>query len=208
MRQQPLTKTLAEAEGRVAQELVYGHAPSIVDAVLQTATLREAAVNSFLDTICQECNTLCQRKDGATSLFRSIPATAIADLQWQAFIDELQSKAPTLLRLFTMVASFHDHRNKVKTGASHYPGICSAVAVLLKERSREMCGLQSIISALMYACHCEKQVHNISTHTHKQTKRTQQSELAATTVCAHTGLLPAQPGQHAHELLRHPQARR
>lgn len=158
-RQQPLTKTLAEAESRVAQNLVYGYAPLIVDAVLQIGALREAIVNSFVNTICLECNTLCQRMNGATSLFRSIPVTAIADKKWEAFIEELQSKAPTMLHLFTTIASYHDHRNETKIGASHYPGICTAIAVLLKERSREMCGLQSIISALMYACHCEKQVY-------------------------------------------------
>ena len=169
-----------------------------IDAVLQIATLREAAVNLFIDTICRECNTLCQRMDGATSLFRSIPATAIADLQWEAFIDELQSKAPTMLRLFTTIASFHHHRNKIKTGASHYPGICSAVAVLLKERSREMCGLQSIISALMYACHCEKQV--CKKNDYQKEASNHNNYLLTVYMC--TGLLP---GEHVHKLPRHPQ---
>ena len=62
------------------------------------------------------------------------------------------------LNLFTTITSFNDHRNKIKAGDFHLPGICSAVAVLIKERNREMCGLQSVISLLMYACHCDKQV--------------------------------------------------
>ena len=33
-----------------------------------------------------------------------------------------------------------------------------AAAVILKERNREMCGLQQMISSLMYGSHCEKKV--------------------------------------------------
>ncbi len=46
----------------------------------------------------------------------------------------------------------------MKVGEAHFPGICSAAAILLKERNREMCGLQSLVSLLMYSCHAEKQV--------------------------------------------------
>ena len=65
-------------------------------------------------------------------------------------IEDLKSKAPTLLQLVTSVVSVNDHRNTSKVGNSHHPGICAAFAVLLKERNREMCGLQSIVSVLMY----------------------------------------------------------
>ena len=72
---------------------------------------------------------------------------------------ELQSKqAPTLLHLLTTIVTFNDHCNISKVGVSHHPGICAAIAVILKERSREMCAIQSIMSVLMYTCHCDKQV--------------------------------------------------
>ena len=70
-------------------------------------------------------------------------------------IEDLKSKAPTLLQLVTSVVSVNDHRNTSKVGNSHHPGICAAFAVLLKERNREMCGLQSIVSVLMYACYVQ-----------------------------------------------------
>ena len=47
----------------------------------------------------------------------------------------------------------------MKVDTAHHPGIYSAAAVLLKERNREICGLQSHVSLLMYSCHAEKQVH-------------------------------------------------
>jgi len=42
---------------------------------------------------------------------------------------------------------------------AHYPGICITVAVFLKERNWEMCGMQSLIS-LLYSSHIEKQIIN------------------------------------------------
>ena len=44
----------------------------------------------------------------------------------------------------------------MKVGSSHNPGICCAAADLLKERNREMCGLQSLVSLLMFSCHAKK----------------------------------------------------
>lgn len=52
----------------------------------------------------------------------------------------------------------NDARNMQKRDTAHYPGICFAVAVILKERSREMCGLQSFVSLLLMASGVEKKV--------------------------------------------------
>ena len=51
-----------------------------------------------------------------------------------------KEKAPILLHILTAVASLSDHRNQNKVGSHHFPGISSAVAVLSKERNREMDG--------------------------------------------------------------------
>ena len=69
---------------------------------------------------------------------------------------ELEQNAPLLFTLLHSITVRNDHRNTAKTGTAHYPGICFAAAILLKERNREMCGL--------YSCHAEKQVNNIMTN--------------------------------------------
>ena len=114
---------------------------SVPSSMMETRAVKDCTFVSFVDCISKECCTLCERKDSSVSLFRSIPVTAIANNKWEEFIEELQSKAPLLLQVFTTVVSAHDHRNTNKVGPVHYPGICAAIAVLLKERSREMCGL-------------------------------------------------------------------
>ena len=137
------------------------HIPFIAEAVLEITTLREVIFSSFVKAISKECSILCGKT--VEGLFRRIPVTKLADITWGAFIEELKSKAPTLLQLMTSVVSVNDHRNTSKVGNSHHPGICAVIAILLKERSREMCGLQSTVSVLMYPCHCEKQVCKCNT---------------------------------------------
>ena len=74
-------------------------------------------------------------------------------------VEEFQEKVLFLFTVLHIIVSRNDHRNEVKVDTAHHSVICSAAAVLLKERSREMCGLQSLVSLLMYSCHAEKQAH-------------------------------------------------
>ena len=129
-----------------------------VSAIMEVQVLKEALLTHFLQAISNECSRLCQTS--CTSLFRKIPLSSFSTINWLELIAELGSKAPTLLQTLLFLVSANDARNTTKVGAVHFPGICAVVAVILKERCREMCGVQSLISVLMYGCHCEKQVAN------------------------------------------------
>ena len=153
----PLSMNLGEDEGKVAESLMFGHNPTTVAAIMKVKGLRETVCAYQSKILSDEFSSLCQKK-GEVSIFRKISVTTMASNMWKVFISELESKAPTLLHLLTTLVSFNDRRNVSKVGTSHYPSICTAVAVLLKERNREMCGLQSLVSALLYSCHSEKQV--------------------------------------------------
>ena len=111
----------------------------------------------LLRTLNLECSVLC-RKRKPVSLFRKIPVNKLAEFKWAEMIAELEHDAPLLLKILHCMVAKNNSRNKCKVGAARYPGICTAVSVVLKERNREMCGLQSCLSVLMYSCHCEKQV--------------------------------------------------
>ena len=51
------------------------------------------------------------------------------------------------------IVTANDKRKQTAVPGSHNPGLCMAVAILLKERNREMCGLQSIISPIiLFTC--------------------------------------------------------
>ena len=151
------TKILGAAEGKVARALLGGHSVSIAKAVLSENDLKEAIIKQVLRELNDECTNLCKKT--ITSPFCTIPTDELANFKWKDMVTDIQLKAPLLFTILHGIAARNDHRNVVKVGAAHYPGICTAAAILLKERSRHMCGLQSLVSIMMYSCHAEKQVH-------------------------------------------------
>lgn len=155
--QPSITKTLGEEEGEIAWNLANDDALSFASGIMKVESLQEAVFSCLLEVFCSECNNLCKLV-GGSSLFRELPVTNMASIRWEDFIIELDSKAPKLLLALLTIVSPRDDKNAIKVGSSHFPGLCTAIAVLLKERNREMCGIQSLVSALMYSCHCEKQV--------------------------------------------------
>ena len=157
----PFTNMLGEREGKVARHLLGGHAPSIAKAVMAMDDVRESLFSLFLDAINEECNNLCRRSPTNSSLFRKMPLSQIVDFKWSALVSELESRAPLLFKALSSIAAHSDNRNKSKVGVAHHPGICMAVAIILKERNREMCGVQSVASLLMYSYHCEKKVWSV-----------------------------------------------
>ena len=125
----PWNRMLSDEEAKLGRTLAGGHIPSLAKAVLQYSALQEEVFLQFLNLIDEECCKLCEKKD--PSPFRKIPVSELSAFQWEQFIDELRLKAPMLLRILQAISS-----RKQNSGSLHYPGICMASAVLLKERNR------------------------------------------------------------------------
>ena len=70
----------------------------------------------------------------------------------------LKEKAPTFYKTLVSIVSHSAVRNKLKKGESQYPGLCTAVAILLKEHNREMSGIQSYVSSVLFSKHIHKKV--------------------------------------------------
>ena len=149
---------LSQHESKIGRALAGGHLPSLAKSILGHEQLRKALFQHFLDQIDNDCSRLCQRQSN-TSVFRKVPQPLLSEFKWKDFVDDLQVKAPTLFQVLSTVSSHNDQRNKIKTGERHNPGIYMAAAVLLKERNREMNGLPSIVSLLLFSSHVSKQVY-------------------------------------------------
>ena len=120
----------------------------------------------MLSLIDDECAALCRQAE--PTCFRKTPSEELHDFKWSTYISEMKAKSPVLLKLFRMIVSHSDSRNDHKQGNRHNPGICMAISVLLKERNREMIGLQTYISLLLFTSHVQKQVSSyICVHIHK-----------------------------------------
>ena len=78
---------------------------------------------------------------------------------WTQAILELSTKAPTLFKIIhNSVVSRGLVRNKHKRGDAQYPGLCTAVGIILKECNREMCEVQSYISSALFFTKIHKKV--------------------------------------------------
>ncbi len=152
------SKKLPDKESRLGRTLAGGHLPSVAKAIVGHGELCELVFLLLLDKIDSECNSLCLRSAVPPSLFRKIPVTQLGEVKWKTCVDELRAKAPLLLQILQKIACHSDHRNVKNVNTAHYPGICMAAAIILKERNREMCGMQSLISLLLFASCLDKQV--------------------------------------------------
>ena len=160
-RSEPYCKFVEDSLCKLGRALTGGHHSTIAKMVLAHEGIREHILLKLFDLIDAECSKLCQRACNPPSLFRKIPVESLPKFQWGSCIKELEVKAPTLLRMLSMIVSRNDHRNQHKQGERHHPGICMAIATLLKERNREMCGVQTFLSLVLFSSRVHKQVTGI-----------------------------------------------
>ena len=154
----PFHKTLDAPLTRVGRALAGGNLQAISKAVFNHDGLRQQILQKITDAINGEMTELSRKRANPPSLFRRIPTEKLSDFRWNECIAELKSKAPILLQVVSTLVSSNDSRNKGKCGDVHHPGVCMAIAILLKERNREMCGIQMLLSLVLFTSRVQKQV--------------------------------------------------
>ena len=115
--------------------------------VLSKPSVRQRVLNRVVQEIDDECMSVCRRQP--VLVFRKITPLQMESFSWDCYIKELETKCPILYQILETVVSHSDRRNSQKKGEAHHPGICMVAAVLLKERNREMVGVQSLLSLVL-----------------------------------------------------------
>ena len=157
----PYTKVLDTSLNKIGRAVAGSNVTSIARAVYSHRDIREELLKRFMNDIDNECSTICKYTlpdTGTPSLFRKIDVKDMSTFSWEKGVRELESTAPLLLRLLLLLVSHSDHRNKEKQCERHYPGVCMAIATLLKERNRQMSGVQTLLSLSLFSSHVQKQV--------------------------------------------------
>ena len=159
-RQQPSSTNLSESYIRIGRALAGGHPETIAKSVLGHKEIRTVLVNKVVEIVDSECSALCRmQKDGeVTPPFRKMTFDQLKEFKWEMLICELQTRAPLLFKLLSKIVSHSDKRNQHKHGMVHHPAICMAVATILKERNKNMVGLQTLVSLLLFKSRVQKQV--------------------------------------------------
>ena len=145
---------------KIGRALAGGHLPSIAKATFAHNGLREELLLKVMDLVNEEVDALCrkEKENESPSPFRHIPVLDFESFSLKDCTRQLQEKSPFLYRLIISLVQRNDHRNKSKRGDSHIPGICTAVAILLKERNQHMCGMQTYLSLVLYTSRVPKKV--------------------------------------------------
>lgn len=163
-RQSPYTCSVDPSLNRLGRALASGNTETIAKAVIAHQGLHEVIVNKVFNLIDEECAALCRRAEPTS--FRKTPLEELQGFTWSKFMGAMEAKSPLLLKLLRMIVGRSDSRNEHKHGSYHFPGICMAVAILLKERNKEMVGLQTFISLVLFTSHVQKQVCYCIVHTY------------------------------------------
>ena len=136
---------------KIARALAGGCVDSVAKAVFAHSALRERILLKVLDLVNSEYVAL-YRKTGADgpSHFRRLPLKNVEEFSWDIYIQELKLRGPFLLKLFRTLVQHNEHRNMTKQGAKHTPSICMSIAALLQECNREMTGIQTYVSLVLF----------------------------------------------------------
>lgn len=114
------------------------------------SSLRAATIKQVLQAVQREIHNVCLRKH-RDSLLRQTNYFAMKRFSWKRIIHELNSHAPILVSF--VKSALAKCGRKVPRYAV---GVCASV--LLKNRNRNLALIQAMISVVMYAGHCSKQV--------------------------------------------------
>ncbi len=136
----------------LAKALAGGNVQTICRAFFSNSHLKDEAVSRVSRIVSDECALLCSKSAQPVPLFRTMTLEQAESFSWKQAITELETKAPTLYHIIS------SKRNKLKKGEQQFPGLCTAVAVLLKEHNKMICGVQSYLSCALFATHIQKKV--------------------------------------------------
>ena len=155
------TKTVSPCLKPIALALHQNNWQVLAEAVHTIPVVSSLAINVVLNMLQLECQQLC-RKDSTCILKRSSPAD-LHSFNFVALANDLKQKAPLLFAFLEAVGA-PDCRRNVRKGVveeTRYPALCTAAAVLLKERCEDMNALQHLLGVVLFDGNASKQVYEL-----------------------------------------------
>ena len=134
---------------KLTRLLIRGKPPSVACQVLKDPRYLSPLLLKMGRIIAKEVAVLCS--DRVSSLLSSSKKNDFVTFKWEKLF-EVESHAPCLLKILTTALQT---KNENKTAV---PLIGVIVSILCSFRRRSMNLIQKIVSVILYAGHCSKQV--------------------------------------------------
>ena len=135
---------------RVVKSMRYKEPSYMARTLLKSPPLRQATIDEVVNTVKRECTSICRLRP-KPSILRTGGTCVFRDFYWSSLLNELNSKAPTLLAVLKAASG---------CGSSQKSLIPLEVAacILLYSRSKHLCHVQTIVGGMLYAGHAAKKV--------------------------------------------------
>ena len=142
----------------LALALYRGNWQSIAQAVMRSSEVSCIVVDLLLKELQGECEQLCS--SSRKSILRKSSPEDLQSFNWLSVSHELKQEAALLFAFLSAAGAPPRPRNMHKgaTPESRYPALCTAAAVLLKERCQFMNALQQLVGIILFHGNASKQV--------------------------------------------------
>lgn len=137
----------------------------------QRKEIFEAVTDVVFQHLDSECQQLC-KVVGFQSVLRRHSRKDVMQFSWQTIVAEWKEHAPLFFAFLNATMGKARARNLMKgiSEESRYPSICTAGAILLKERNKDMSLIHHFIGILLFHGDVKKMVnlcvHIYYVHTH------------------------------------------
>lgn len=136
---------------RLVMSTRYNKSPYTARVMTHNSHLRWRTVRNVCCIIRREVHKLCSTKHGECIL-RNTSSAAVTSFSWMPVVTELRTRAPVLYAVIKAIIA------KQQKTTVHPSTIGTGAAVMLKCRNTFLAQAQTLISVLLYAGHCSKQV--------------------------------------------------
>lgn len=161
MHEKPVERFISASLQPIALALYRGNWQSIAQAVMRSSEVSCIVVDLLLKELQGECEQLCS--SSRKSILRKSSPEDLQSFNWLSVSHELKQEAPLLIAFLSAAGAPPRPRNihKGATAESRYPALCTAAAVLLKERCQFMNALQQLVGIILFHGNASKQVSTI-----------------------------------------------
>lgn len=142
----------------VVKSMHYKQPTYTARTLLKSPPLKQATVQEVVSTIKRECASMCQLQP-KPFILRTGRTCSYKDFNWPLLLNELNSKAPTLLAVLKAASGCDCASQK-----SLIP-LEVAASILLYSRSKHLCRVQTFVGGVLYAGHAAKKVYGTCINT-------------------------------------------
>ena len=153
------TGSYHEAFDQLQQAIASGNLDGATEAIFHAGPLREKVVDCLFKHLEQQYQALCRKKD-FSSILRGLSPKELLSFSFDRLAEEWKANAPLLIRCLTVAANVTPSESG-NLSTSSLAGICSAGAILLRQRNVHLSALHHIIGLILFHGNASKMVCNI-----------------------------------------------